>query len=173
MLNGGYEHDDETEAKDVIHAATNRTMEQLHVANLMIPLVLNSVLGPALGLPLNPQAAAEAEKLVSSSLQKIESTWLEEKAKFLLGSLQPSIADLSLVCEIMQLELLDEKDRERILGPHSRILLWIENVKKATAPHFQEVHAILYKVKAKLHGVPQMRNDNGASIRKTSTRSKL
>lgn len=67
--------------------------------------VLNSTLAPALGLPLNPQAAAEAEKLLSSSLSKIESFWLKGNAKFLLGSLQPSIADLSLVCEIMQLEV--------------------------------------------------------------------
>lgn len=63
------------------------------------------VLGPALGLRLDPQAAAEAEKLLSSSLSKIESVWLKGNGKFLLGGLQPSIADLSLVCEIMQLEV--------------------------------------------------------------------
>lgn len=67
--------------------------------------VLNSVLAPALGRPLNPKAAAEAEKLLSSSLSKIESIWLKGNGKFLLGSNQPSIGDLSLVCEIMQLEV--------------------------------------------------------------------
>ena len=44
-----------------------------------------------------------------SSLSKIESVWLKGNGKFLLGSSQPSIADLSLVCEIMQLEVLGEK----------------------------------------------------------------
>ena len=44
-----------------------------------------------------------------SSLSKIESVWLKGNGKFLLGSSQPSIADLSLVCEIMQLEVLGLK----------------------------------------------------------------
>ncbi|CAL9090994.1 unnamed protein product [Musa textilis] len=113
--------------------------------------VLNRALGPGLGLPLNPQAANEAEKILRASLSKIESLWLKGNAKFLLGNFQPSIADLSLVCEIMQLEVVDEKDRDRILGPHPKILQWIENVKSATSPHFEEVHGILYKVKARLH----------------------
>lgn len=67
--------------------------------------VLNTVLGPALGLPLNQQAAAEAEKILISSLTKIENIWLKGDGKYLLGGLRPSIADLSLVCEIMQLEV--------------------------------------------------------------------
>ena len=69
------------------------------------PFVLHSTIAPALGLPLNPQAAAEAEKLLSASLAKIETIWLKGSGRFLLGSLQPTIADLSLVCEIMQLEV--------------------------------------------------------------------
>ncbi|KAL1569066.1 Glutathione S-transferase theta-1 [Salvia divinorum] len=39
--------------------------------------VLNSTRGPALGLPLNPEAAAKSEKLLSASLAKIESVWLK------------------------------------------------------------------------------------------------
>lgn len=69
--------------------------------------MLNTVLGPALGIKPNPEAAAQAEKLLLSSLSKIESIWLKGNGKFLLGSSQPSIADLSLVCEIMQLEVRD------------------------------------------------------------------
>ncbi|PHT39721.1 Glutathione S-transferase T3 [Capsicum baccatum] len=71
----------------------------------------------AVGLPLNPKAIAEDEKVLSTSLEKIESFWLQENGPYLLGSDQPSIEDLSLVCEIMQLEVLDEEDRDRILGP--------------------------------------------------------
>lgn len=67
--------------------------------------VLNKKLAPALGLPLNPEAAAEAEKILSSSLSKIESFWLKGSGRFLVGSNQPSIADISLVCEIMELEV--------------------------------------------------------------------
>ncbi|KAG6405769.1 hypothetical protein SASPL_133363 [Salvia splendens] len=112
--------------------------------------VLNSTLGPALGLPLNPEAAAKSEKLLSASLGKIESFWLKGRGRFLLGSTQPSIADLSLVCEIMQLELVDEKDRERILGPHKRVMKWVTDTKNATSPHFDQVHSVLLKVKGKL-----------------------
>jgi glutathione S-transferase len=67
--------------------------------------VLNSVLAPALGLPLNPKAAAEAENILTNSLSTLETFWLKGSAKFLLGGKQPSIADLSLVCELMQLQV--------------------------------------------------------------------
>lgn len=67
--------------------------------------VTNTVLGPALGRPLNPKAAAEAEKVLLFSLSQLEDIWLNEDGSFLLGGFQPSIADLSLVCELMQLEV--------------------------------------------------------------------
>ncbi|KAK6117079.1 hypothetical protein DH2020_049124 [Rehmannia glutinosa] len=128
----------------------------------------------ALGLPLNPEKAAEGEKILSASLKKIESVWLKGNGRFLLGSFQPSIADLSLVCEIMQLELVDEKDRERILGPHQRVLKWIDDTKNATRPHFDEVHSILFKVKDKLK---KLQSEGGVgeteSKRKTALHSKM
>ncbi|KAE9607739.1 hypothetical protein Lal_00013450 [Lupinus albus] len=114
------------------------------------PYILHTVLAPVLGLPSSRQAAAEAEKILTSSLSKIESIWLKGNGRYLLGSFQPSIADLSMVCEIMQLELLDEKDRDRILGPHKKVQQWIESTRNATKPHFDEVHNVLYKMKLKL-----------------------
>ena len=67
--------------------------------------VINTVLGPATGRPLNPKAAAEAEKVLLSSLSKLEDIWLNGDGHFLLGVSQPSIADLSMVCDLMQLEV--------------------------------------------------------------------
>lgn len=64
-----------------------------------------SVLAPTVGLPLNTKAAARTEKMFIACLATIESVWLQKKGRFLLGSDQPSIADLSLACEIMQLEV--------------------------------------------------------------------
>ncbi|KAG5029950.1 hypothetical protein JHK87_013464 [Glycine soja] len=58
-------------------------------------------------------------------------------------------ADLSMVCELMQLEVLDEKDRSRILSPYKKVLQWIEDTRTATNPHFEEVHNILYRAKKK------------------------
>ncbi|KDP25451.1 hypothetical protein JCGZ_20607 [Jatropha curcas] len=130
--------------------------------------VVNTALAPALGLPLNPRAAAKAEEVLLSSLSKIESFWLKGSGRFLVGSNQPSIADLSLVCEIMQLEVLDEKDRNRILGPRRKVQQWIEDTRNATRPHFNEVHQILFKVKAKLEKQRSKR-----AINETESSSKI
>lgn len=112
--------------------------------------ILNTVLAPSLGLPSSPQAAKEAEKVLFRSLGLIESMWLKGNAKFLLGNPQLSIADLSLVCEIMQLEVLGDSERDRILGPHEKIHSWVQNVKKATSPHFDEVHELIFKMKERM-----------------------
>ncbi|KAF5772411.1 putative glutathione transferase [Helianthus annuus] len=122
-----------------------------HHSNLRrgtVGLVFNTIIGPLNGLPSNAQAAKEGEKLLVRSLAKLEDFWLKD-GRFLTGSLQPSIADISLVCEIMQLELLSEKDRDRILSPYKKVVQWIEDTKKATAPHFDEVHGILFKAQKK------------------------
>jgi len=72
---------------------------------LAATLVMHTALAPFLGLATSPHVVKQAEKLLMQSLGRIESVWLKGDAKFLLGSPQPSIADLSLVCEIMQLEV--------------------------------------------------------------------
>ncbi|KAI3924945.1 hypothetical protein MKW98_002854 [Papaver atlanticum] len=137
------------------------------------PFVLHTILGSALGIPTNPEAAAEAVKVLTSSLSKLESVWLTGKGKFLLGSFQPSIADLSLVCEIMQLELLHEKDRIRILSPFKKVLKWIEDTRTATSPHFEEVHKILFRAKSKFHKLPIEANYESMSSMKAMLPSKL
>lgn len=137
---------------DVTRRAKIHSVLDWHHSNLRrgaATFILHTVLGAALGLPMKPQVAAEAEKILSSSLSKIESIWLKGNGRFLVGGLQPSIADLSLVCEIMQLELLDEKDRSRVLGPHKKVQQWIEDTRNATKPHFDEAHKFLYKAKTK------------------------
>ena len=54
--------------------------------------------------PLNAEVAAEAEKVLLPSLSYIEDISPNGDGNFLLRGLKPSIADLCLVCEIMQLE---------------------------------------------------------------------
>lgn len=119
---------------------------------------------------MNPKAAAEAEIILSASLAKIESFWLKGNGRFLLGSLQPSIADLSLVCEIMQLEVLDDEVRARILGPHKKVIKWIDDTRNATQPHFDEMHAILFKAKEKLL---KMHSDAGSDQTESSRKPAL
>ncbi|XP_024170880.1 glutathione S-transferase T1 [Rosa chinensis] len=161
---------------DLFRRATINSVLDWHHSNLRhgaSTYVLNTLLAPFLGLQLNPQAAADAEKLLSSSLSKIESIWLKRNGKFLLGGFQPSIADLSLVCEIMQLELLDENDRIRILGPHKKVLEWIENTKNATRPHFEEVHQVLYRAKTRFQEQRSMGANNTNSSKRLGLPSKM
>ncbi|KAJ9173597.1 hypothetical protein P3X46_016714 [Hevea brasiliensis] len=138
---------------DLVKRAKIHSVLDWHHSNLRrgtAAYVFNSRIAPVFGLPLNPQAAAEAEKFLICSLPLIESFWLQDSGRFLLGANQPSIADLSLVCEIMQLELLDEDERDRFLGPYKKVQQWIENTKNAIKPHFDEVHDALYQVSATL-----------------------
>lgn len=62
-----------------------------------------------------------------------------------------SIADLSLVCEIKQLLMLESRDQEDLLGSRMRIKAWVKAVENATNPEFNEVHSKLYDMAKKLH----------------------
>ncbi|XP_039046626.1 glutathione S-transferase T1-like, partial [Hibiscus syriacus] len=132
------------------------------------PYVFNTTIASVLGRPLNPQAAAEAVIILSSSLSKLESFWPKGNGCFMLGGNQLSIADLSLVCEIMQLEVLDEKDHAMLLGPHKKVQQWIENTRNATSPHFDEVHRVLVKVKEILQNrrLKAAKNEGGSDMKK-------
>ncbi|XP_074317466.1 glutathione S-transferase T1-like [Silene latifolia] len=111
-----------------------------------VTYLINTVLAPFFGKSPNPEGAAEGEQALASSFSTIETVWLKSDAKFLLGNDEPSIADLSLVSEIMQLHMLGDEDRNRLIGPYKKVQEWIENVKNATNPHFDEVHQQLFEV---------------------------
>ncbi|MED6126951.1 Glutathione S-transferase theta-1, variant 2 [Stylosanthes scabra] len=132
-------------------AKINSVMDWHHsnLRNGAVNYVINTTLAPALGRQLNPKAATEAENVLLSSLKTLEDIWLNGDGGFLCNGIQPSLADLSMVCELMQLEVLDERDRSRILSPYKKVLQWIENTRTATNPHFEEVHNILYRAKKK------------------------
>ncbi|KAI3522562.1 hypothetical protein L1887_00439 [Cichorium endivia] len=107
-------------------------------------LTFNSIMAPLNGFRSYPQVIIQAEEILLRSLSKLENVWLKDGG-FLIGSSQPSIADISLACEVMQLELLSEKDYHRIMGPYKKVKKWIDDVRSATAPHFDEVHERLYE----------------------------
>ncbi|KAK9036570.1 hypothetical protein V6N11_078565 [Hibiscus sabdariffa] len=135
----------------------------------------NTIPVSVLGRRFNPEAVAEGEKFLSASLSKIESFWLKDKGQFLLGGNKPSIADLSLVCDIMQLEVLDETDRDRLLGPYKKVEQWIENTRSAANPHFDEVHKILIKAKEKRQNLrlKGANNEGGGSAMKKPWLSRI
>ncbi|KAL5727513.1 glutathione transferase [Ranunculus cassubicifolius] len=136
---------------DVMKRAKVHSVLDWHHTNLRRAAhVVRASLAPKLGFPMNSSVAAEAEQTLAKSLLMVETFWLKGDGKFLLGGSEPSIADLSLVCEIMEMEFLEEKELSRILSPHKKVLEWIEATCTATNPHFDEVHEKLLQVKAKL-----------------------
>jgi glutathione S-transferase len=112
-------------------------------------LVFHTVIAPILGVKADPRAAAEGLAILQQSLDVMETVWLQPGYPFLAGGRQPSIADLSLVCEIMQLQALGEDEAAKLLSSKERVTAWIAAVKKHTSPHFDEVHKIIYKVAAR------------------------
>lgn len=71
---------------------------------------------------------------------KIESVWLKGKGRFLLGSFQPSIADLSLVCEIMQLEVKIYACSHFLYDQENKFILKLKSSSYNT--HFRDVSSI-------------------------------
>lgn len=45
------------------------------------------------------------------------------------------------------MQIFGDEVRDRFLGAHERILVWMDKVKKATSPHFEEAHELLFQVK--------------------------
>jgi glutathione S-transferase len=69
------------------------------------------------------------------------------------------------------LQILGDDVRDRFLGAHEKILTWIDNVKKATSPHFEEVHEPLFQVKA--HMLSKTAAANQTTKHKITSRSRL
>lgn len=154
---------------DVSKRAKIHSVLDWHHSNLRpgsAEFVFNTVLGSKRGIPSSPEKVKESEKILLRSLSKLENFWLKD-GRFLVGSSQPSIADISLVCEVMQLELLSEKDHDRILSPYKKVRQWVEDTNRATAPHFDEVHGILFRAQKKF------REQMAAQPGKSELKSKL
>ncbi|GJM97336.1 hypothetical protein PR202_ga14256 [Eleusine coracana subsp. coracana] len=65
------------------------------------------------------------------------------------------------------LYILGDDIRDRFLGAHEKILIWIDNVKKATSPHFEEAHELLFEAKV------LMQSKAAAAADKPSTKFKI
>lgn len=134
-------------------------------------LVFHKVLAPIVGVKADPRAAAEGLSILQQSLQVLETVWLQEGYPFLAGGRQPSIADLSLVCEIMQLQVLGEEEVAALLSSKERVTAWIAAVKKATSPHFDEVHKIIFRAAANVSkGTRQVKAGTGPDVHRRQSK---
>ncbi|XP_074333592.1 glutathione S-transferase T1-like isoform X2 [Apium graveolens] len=87
---------------------------------------------------------------IHSMLDWHQSNLRQGEVGYVPGNFQPSISDLSLVCEIMQLQLVPESDRNRILSPFKKVLQWIEDIRNATNPYFDQLHSFILELEAVL-----------------------
>jgi glutathione S-transferase len=101
-------------------------------------------IAPKQGLPVEEWRVEEARTVLVSSLNLMEH-WLTQR-KFLTSD-AVSIADLSAVCEISQLQLIDFP-----LDTWPRLKTWYEQI--YTWPEVVEVHRVLSKVLARKAKLP-------------------
>eukprot|EP00850_Spirogloea_muscicola_P010539 SM000062S19925 [mRNA] locus=s62:409750:411988:+ [translate_table: standard] len=136
-------------------------------------IVFNRVLAPSLGRPLNETAAAEAEMILRASLRTMDTVWLVGEAPFLAGQSRPSIADISLSCELMQVKLLGDDFHRGIVHATPNVEAWLQAVQSATSPHFEAVHQVLYKAAARLKEVQISSVERGSNHRQLLRNSRL
>ncbi|KAG0618257.1 hypothetical protein M758_4G049600 [Ceratodon purpureus] len=137
----------------------------LNIRRGSMTVVFNMALAPVLGLKADPRAAAEGLAILKQSLDVMETVWLQEGYPFLAGGRQPSIADLSVVCEIMQLQILSNDEVATYLSSKERVTAWIATMKKVTTPHFDDVHKIIYRVVGRrLQETQQVKAGTGGDV---------
>ena len=91
------------------------------------------------GKESNPKQIAEMKKRMETCLDQIENIWLADN-KFIVGNTLTA-ADVFAICEIEQ---------PRIAGYDAKVgrpklSAWMERVKKATNPYFDEAHVVVEK----------------------------
>jgi len=111
-------------------------------------MVVLHVFAKALKKEVTEKELIEAEVDLKASLSLIESHWL--KSKFIANNDNPSIADLSAVCELTQLRLIDVNYIS--YGTYPNIKEYIERMSKVAG--FEGAHEALNKV------VERRRNSN-------------
>lgn len=82
-------------------------------------------------------------------VQVIDTVWLSS-SKYVGGTEEISIADLLLCGEIAQLCLLNATETgptmEELLGPHANLRAWLDRVRASCAPHYEDVHKMLWRM---------------------------
>eukprot|EP00877_Chromochloris_zofingiensis_P009446 jgi/Chrzof1/4755/Cz14g25020.t1 len=108
-------------------------------------LVFNRVLAPLMKRPSNPAVADHGQAVLVDALSTLEQYWLADK-DFMTGS-DCSLPDLLCCCEIEQCRLLvadpDAPQLQQLLQPVPRVRAWMQRVRAACQPHYDEAHKTL------------------------------
>lgn len=93
------------------------------------------------GKPTAPERVEEMKDRMIMALDTMEDVWLGEKNKFLTGD-KITAADIWAACEIEQPKMAGYDPREG----RPNLTNWLNEVRKATNPVYDEAHKIVYKV---------------------------
>ncbi|CAI7732249.1 unnamed protein product [Closterium sp. NIES-54] len=153
-----------------------------------VGIVWNEVICGMFGLSSDTHTAGLSRHELQSSLYAMERVMLAQadpskpgSPQFLYANIHPSIADLSIACELMQLELLGAAGKEVVLGNHKKVQAWLEAVRATCNPVFDQVHAALYRLasraeqakkQGRTQGIPQG-GPNAVGFRRSSEKIRL
>lgn len=99
--------------------------------------VVAYIFAKSLGRPYDAKAVARTAKEVQKAMDILNDVWLMNGKKYLMGE-EISIADLSCVCELMQLRMVDSD-----LGNRPQLQAYVERM--AAWPGFEKVHKLFFQ----------------------------
>ncbi|XP_024381082.1 glutathione S-transferase T1 isoform X3 [Physcomitrium patens] len=129
-------------ALDWHHLNLRKYGSQLVINRVLVKVPAHKNFFPNLGEETRKSLADDASKTLPQILDALE--LMLEHGKFLHNADLVSIADLSLCCELTQLQLLDKDDHKNMLEHRKRITTWMADVKDATNPEFTDVHQAIF-----------------------------
>ncbi|EAT39159.2 AAEL009020-PA [Aedes aegypti] len=107
---------------------------------------------PLLGMEVNQAKVDRLRANMIECLDVFEREWLDEGRKPFVAGKELSFADVVAACEIEQPKLAGFDPR--VGRPH--LAAWMERVRVATNPHYDEAHKILYKFTPKEIETPKV-----------------
>ncbi|KJE95201.1 glutathione S-transferase domain-containing protein [Capsaspora owczarzaki ATCC 30864] len=97
-------------------------------------------MAPRFGIQIDEKSSAESFKTFQFALKQLDTNFLQSN-RFIIGGDKPSIADISAVCELIQLQMVRFD-----FSPFANVDKWMKDV-AASVPAFDEVHKIFYSVR--------------------------
>jgi len=89
--------------------------------------------------------------VLRAALRQLETYWLGGAARFLGGTDRPSIADLVLAAELVQLQLLPRGEGAALLAGAPRVRAWLQALEEAAAPHWANANTRMHAALAAAH----------------------
>lgn len=107
-------------------------------------IVWHRAIARRVGQPSNEAVAAQyGEPTLAAALATLERVFLGNGRTWVAGGAEISVADLQIACDLEQLVMVGQ---EGYLASSPRVREWLARVRTACAPHWNDLHKVLYKV---------------------------